>query len=86
MKVGHTRHHERHGHKETGGVGVEFERTGYDERRGDNGHEYGQQVLGGGKECLAQGRTVVESVYQTALGHFGLLGCCIICRSHRPLF
>lgn len=38
------------------------------------------------KSVSRKGRTVVESVYQTALGHFGLLGCCIICRSHRPLF
>lgn len=50
---------ERHRHEIASGLDVEAQGGGYDKRWSDDGHEYGQEVLHGGKKGLAERRTVV---------------------------
>lgn len=61
-KGGHAGGKQSHRNEETGGFEVKPQGTGYDERRGDDGHKNGQQMLQGGKQGLAKGGTVVQPV------------------------
>lgn len=65
-KGGHAGGKQGHGDEEAGGFEVEPQSAGYDERRSDDGHKNGQQMLQGGKQGLAKGGTVVQPVDEAA--------------------
>ena len=59
---GQPRYEKRHRDEESGGLQVELQRRADDEWRCDDGDEDGQQMLQGGKQRFAEGRTVVQAV------------------------
>ena len=68
-----------HRHQETRRLQIQLQRTGYNQRRRNDGDEDSQEMLQGGKQCILERRAIVDAIYQIG-GLFFLL------RSHSLLF
>lgn len=64
-KRGYAGCEQRHRNQVAGGFRIELQCARNDERRGDDGYEYGEQMLQRAKKASLKGRLVVQAVNQS---------------------